>query len=178
MIKKITSSTLTVLFLLVGCGSDSDEEQGLNKDNKVVLSSENLNNYEDTFAPKIGYFEVIGNNSPQNGKAVISKSTNGGRFSYQIILKDEIYTNRLYSSLNDAKRGAILEYDISMGKVFNFDCKLNRLSTNEKKGVDYTCNDIKIKNNQGENDTYMRGIACDDTEDKCSVALIPILFVE
>ncbi len=174
--KKIVGSTLVIAMLLVGCGSDGDG--GLSEDNRVILQSNNLFNDNDTFAPKISYMEVIGNRSPQNGQAVISKSSNGGEFSYQVVLKDEIYTNRVYSGLNDGTDGMVLEYEMTMGKVFDFNCQLNRIASDEQEGVDYTCNNVRMQNMEGNNSTYIVVTVCNDTEEKCSTAGIPVLFVE
>jgi hypothetical protein len=176
MIKKVGVATVATMLIFAGCGSDSDSSDSTS-DYTVTLRGENLINNTDTFAPKIGYFEIVGNSKSENNKAVVSKSKNGGKFSYLVVLKNEIYLNRLYSALNDGSESIILEYDFSsMNKNIEFDCKLNSIS---KEGhVNYTCNDISIENSTGSYDTNLTIVACNDTEDKCSVARIPILFKE
>ena len=175
MITKIGLSTLAMVLIFTGCGGDDDESNS--KSYTVVTTSELTQNHSDTFAPKIGSFKVVGNSAIQDGKAVVSKSKNGGKFSYSVTLKDSIYANRLYTSLNDASRSVIVEYEFSMGKTLNFDCKLNKIGENGT-GVDYSCGEVSLDNTKGNADTHLTAYVCNDTEDKCSKSHVPILFIK
>ena len=184
MITKIGLSTLVMALILTGCGEDSNEKiseaisgNGNSSEYTVVTTSELTQNNPDTFAPKIASFKVVGNSAIQDGKAVVSKSKNGGKFSYSVTLKDSIYANRLYTALDDGSRSVIVEYEFGMSKTLDFDCKLNSIGE-DGTGIDYSCGDISLDNTTGKADTHLTAYVCDDTEEKCSKSLIPILFVE
>ena len=73
MIKRVGVATVAIMLIFAGCGSGSNSDS--NSEYTVKLRGENLVNNTDTFAPKIGFFEIIGNSKPENKKAVVSKST-------------------------------------------------------------------------------------------------------
>ena len=176
MITKIGLSTLVMVLIFTGCGGDDDDNSN-SASYTVVTTSELTQNNPDKFSPKIASFKVIGNSEIQNGKAVVSKSKNGGKFSYRVTLKDSIYANRLYTALDDGSRSVIVEYEFSMSKTLDFDCKLNKIGK-DGTGIDYTCGDVSLDNTKGKADTHLTAYVCDDTEEKCSKSHVPILFIE
>jgi hypothetical protein len=141
-----------------------------------------INNQEAFYLPKIASFSVTGNTPSKDGKAIISKSKLGGKFSYSVKLEDKFYVKNVYSSLYG---GNSIETDYSLmdySETIDYNCVYNG---NGPKGIDYTCEGVNILSNVYENNTTMAMVVCDNKLNSennltahCSYALLPVLFVK
>ena len=150
----------------------------------LAATAANTNNHTDDFTAKIASFSVTGNAPAENDKVIISKSKLGGKFSYSVTIDDDIYAKQLQSGLFDGNRSIISDYSFGMDTILTYTCIFNQDNGTDQ-GIDYTCDNLNpplIHNTQGNADTSLAMLVCNDevnaTDAKCSIATVPVLFID
>ena len=147
----------------------------------------NTNNHTDAFTPKIASFSVTGNAPSENDKVIISKSKLGGKFSYSVTLDDVYSAKESYSALLteemkfEGTQGIKTNYEITTNKTLTYNCIFDK-ENGTNQGINYTCVGVHVINTQGNADTNFGIGVCDKevnaTDAKCSIATVPVLFID
>ena len=147
----------------------------------VTALPSDIHNNTDPFAPRIESFALTGNKESENGEVQIYSNRLNGSFSIAVEMKNRYYAKKIITYLTDGDR--MLEHTLESlpSDSYSYPCKFDGM--NEDGNINYTCEGVRIKNNEGEAETYVGVTVCDDSnlsnpDIKCSSASIPVFFVE